>query len=364
MTTEKPETIEKSQKDPASKVESDLEEARKTLREITMMLDQSQSELSKLVQKNASVDSQLQQVQSQLETMPRQDILKIYNEALNTRQRMLVMRGQLERLQAEQAGLKKYIDIAAVVVTNPLALAPSSSKKGGTSGRSTDAGTNLEMIINAQESERQRLSRQMHDGPAQSLSNFIVQTEIATRLLDIDPSRAKEELNNLKNSAMSTFQKVRAFIADLRPMMLDDLGLIPTLRRYIEVFKEQNGIEAIFNSRGMERKIEPYLEIMIFRAVQELMNNAIHHNADLGNKLQISVQVVIDSESVKVTVGDNGVGLNPDSIAASTGLGLKIIRERVELLGGQLDIDSAPGKGCSITFQIPCLEIKTQTVQS
>jgi len=364
MSAETTESNEKNQKDPASRVENDLEEARKTLHEITMMLDQSQSELSKLVQRNATVDSQLQQVQTQVETMPRADIMKIYDEALNTRQRMLVMRGQLERLQAEQVGLKKFIDIASVVVTNPLALAPSTSKKGSGGSRSSDAGTNLEMIINAQESERQRLSRQMHDGPAQSLSNFIVQTEIATRLLDIDPTRAKEELNNLKNAAMSTFQKVRAFIADLRPMMLDDLGLVPTLRRYIEVFKEQNGIETIFNSRGMERKIEPYLEIMIFRAVQELMNNAVHHNADLGNKLQISVQIVIDSENVKVTVGDNGVGFNPESIAASTGLGLKIIRERVELLGGQLEIDSAPGKGCSITFQIPCLEVKTQPVQS
>ena len=87
------------------------------------------------------------------------------------------------------------------------------------------------MIVTAQAAERQRLSRQMHDGPAQALSNFILQTEIAMRLLDVDPAQAREELGNLKTSAMGTFQKVLNFIFELRTMMLDDLGLITTLRR-------------------------------------------------------------------------------------------------------------------------------------
>ena len=82
-------------------------------------------------------------------------------------------------------------------------------------------------VVEAQEAERQRLSRQIHDGPAQALSNFILQTEIAMRLFDIDTERARAELQSLKTSATSTFQKVRDFIFDLRPMMLDDLGLVP-----------------------------------------------------------------------------------------------------------------------------------------
>ena len=99
------------------------------------------------------------------------------------------------------------------------------------------------MLVNVQEAERQRLSRQMHDGPAQALSNFILQTEIAMRLLDVDPVQARSELGNLKVAAMSTFQKVRNFIFELRPMMLDDLGLAPTIRRYADMFKEQAGVE-------------------------------------------------------------------------------------------------------------------------
>jgi two-component system sensor histidine kinase DegS len=95
----------------------------------------------------------------------------------------------------------------------------------------------IEMIVNAQESERQRLSRQMHDGPAQALSNFILQTEIAMRLFDLDPAQARDELGNLKTSAMGTFQRVRSFIFELRPMMLDDLGFNSTLRKYADAFK-------------------------------------------------------------------------------------------------------------------------------
>jgi two-component system sensor histidine kinase DegS len=100
------------------------------------------------------------------------------------------------------------------------------------------------MLVNAQETERQRLSRQMHDGPAQALSNFILQTEIAMRLMDVDAGQAREELNSLKASAMGTFQKVRNFIFELRPMMLDDLGLAPTIRRYADAFKEQTGLDS------------------------------------------------------------------------------------------------------------------------
>ena len=79
----------------------------------------------------------------------------------------------------------------------------------------------------------------MHDGPAQALSNFILQTEIAMRLFDIDQEKARQELITLKNSATSAFQQVRDFVFELRPMMLDDLGLVPTLKRYVEAFKEQ-----------------------------------------------------------------------------------------------------------------------------
>jgi len=205
------------------------------------------------------------------------------------------------------------------------------------------------MLVNAQEAERQRLSRLMHDGPAQSLSNFVLQTEIAMRLLDVDPVQAREELGSLKASAMGTFQKVRNFIFELRPMMLDDLGLAPTLRKYADAFKEQAGLEVTVSVTGAERRLEPYVEVMIFRAIQELIGNAARHS----QATTVKVHLDMAENLLRVNVDDNGKGLDADVIQQGNSLGLKLIKERAEMLGGSFEIDSAPGKGTRITFSVP-----------
>ncbi len=334
-------------------IDSEVEQTSRALKEIKLMLDQSQTEMGKLTQRNAAITAHLQQVQAQFETMPRPDIRNAYTMALDAQQRLLVMRSQLDKLQTDQDALARYqafLEKARSVMAQGVV-------SGGKGGHGSDSGASmLEMIVKAQEAERQRLSRQMHDGPAQALSNFIVQAEIANRLIDTDVSRAKEELDNLKNAAMNTFKEVRTFIFELRPMMLDDLGLAPTIRRYLDNFKEQTSIDINFTVKGSERRIEPILEVMIFRALQELVGNAYRHNQDLPNKLQVNVQMVMDDMSTKIVVSDNGKGFDPNSIGKKEGVGLKVIRERAELLGGSLEVDSDLGKGARVTFQIPTLE--------
>ncbi|MFN3492692.1 MAG: sensor histidine kinase, partial [Anaerolineales bacterium] len=240
--------------------QNELTETQRALREVTLMIEQSQSELSKLTQRNTAITSHLQQVQKQGGTL--EELKMAYDSALDAQQRLFVMRGQLEKLQNDKLHLEKYKTLLGNLLS-------SSNEDGGDSTSSVGVKNQMagiEMIVNAQESERQRLSRQMHDGPAQALSNFILQTEIAMRLLDVDPAQAKEELGNLKNSAMGTFQKVRNFIFELRPMMLDDLGLAPTIKKYAEAFKEQTSLEINLTVTGNERRFEPYIEVMIFRA--------------------------------------------------------------------------------------------------
>jgi len=330
-------------------IQSELEQSRQAYKEVTQLIEQSQNELSKLTQRSTSVTSQIQRMQADFDTVPREEIRAAYSASIDAQQRLLVMRGQVEKLQSEQLNLQRYIGI--LDKTREFLLEghpPPRGTKGGRSGSEM-----LEKLINAQESERQRLSRQMHDGPAQALSNFIIQAEIAARFLEMDPVKAKEELESLKASALNTFQKVRLFITDLRPMMLDDLGLVPTIRRYVDTFKEQTGAEATIVLKGTERKLEPFIEVMIFRAIQELMGNAVRHNSDAAVKPQITVQMAIDDNLVRVSVSDNGKGFVPEDLAKTKGLGLKLIRERVELLGGEVNIDSVPGQGARIAFQIP-----------
>ncbi|MCB0101603.1 MAG: ATP-binding protein [Anaerolineales bacterium] len=320
---------------------SELDETQRSLREVTLMIEQSQGELSKLTQRNTAITSHLQQLQKQGSSS---DELKMaYDSALDAQQRLLVMRGQLDKLQNDKSHLEKY-----GLALNELVSGGSKQDTETHSAPVSEKMTGIEMIVNAQEAERQRLSRQMHDGPAQALSNFILQTEIAMRLFDVDASQAKEELENLKTAAMGTFQKVRNFIFELRPMMLDDLGLVPTLRKYAEAFKEQSGLDVSVTVSGAERRLEPYLEVMVFRAVQELLGNAYRHS----QATLVKVHLDLGAEVLRVSVDDNGRGFDPETLNGSNNLGLKLIRERSEMLGGKFEIDSAVGSGTKISFVV------------
>jgi two-component system sensor histidine kinase DegS len=324
-------------------LQAELEETERSLREVTLMIEQSQGEVLKLTQRNAAITTHLQQVQNQFDKMPLQDIRNAYDSALDAQQRLFVMRGQLEKLQSEKSHLERFK--SSLERARASTLASSAASPTGSKGPLAS----VEMLVNAQETERQRLSRQMHDGPAQALSNFILQTEIAMRLMDVDAGQAREELNNLKSSAMSTFQKVRNFIFELRPMMLDDLGLAPTIRRYADAFKEQAGLDVNVTITGHERRLEPYLEVMLFRAIQELLGNAARHSQ------ATLVKVILDlgEDRIRVSVDDNGKGFDPDSSQQENNLGLKLIRERTEMLGGSFEVDSAVGKGARILFAVP-----------
>lgn len=321
--------------------QSELDETNRAIKEVSLMLEQSKVEVGKLSQRNSAITAHLQQIQKQPGTVSNEDMRMAYDSALDAQQRLFVMRGQLEKLQSDQTHLERH--------RSTLERMHEISKSGATEVVEREATASLEMLVNAQEAERQRLSRQMHDGPAQALSNFILQTEIAMRYLDIDTEKARSELSALKASAMSTFQKVRNFIFELRPMMLDDLGMVPTIRRYGDIFKDQSGMDLNLTVTGIERRLEPYMEVMIFRALQELLGNASRHSqANL-----VKVQMDLSDEQVRLVVDDNGKGFDPEIISRNESLGLRLIKERVELLGGNFSVDSTIGSGTRISLNVP-----------
>ena len=156
-------------------VNVELDETQRALRETTLMIEQSQGEVTKLSQRNAAITAHLQQVQNQVNEHGVEDVRMAYDSALDSQQRLFVMRGQLEKLQSDKLNLEKY-----KVVLEKIKSGGSAGTVPATSGTvDSNSFASVEMLVNAQEAERQRLSRQMHDGPAQALSNFILQTEIA-----------------------------------------------------------------------------------------------------------------------------------------------------------------------------------------
>lgn len=334
-------------------ITEELINAKGLLKDIILTLDQSQGELSRLTQKKASVTAQLQKVQNNLDSASKSDIRDAFIEAMDAQQRLLVMRGQLDKLQEQRTSLANFIQHLEKVQD----FTKTHSGKVG-AGTSQPSGlSTLEMLINSQEAERQKLSRQMHDGPAQALSNFIVQAEISTKMFDMDPTKSREELEKLKNSAMNTFQKVRNYIAELRPMMLDDMGLAPCVKKHIASVKEETGADVSININGGDKKLPNYLEVYIFRAIQELVGNSIKHNQNYPEKIKVDVDLTLDNSNIKLTIKDNGQGFDPAKIDESGGLGLKLIRERAEMLGGSLMVNANVDSGVEITLNFPIKEI-------
>jgi two-component system sensor histidine kinase DegS len=213
-------------------------------------------------------------------------------------------------------------------------------------------------IIRAQEEERERLARAMHDGPAQSLTNFILQAEICQRLFDRDPDRAAEELNNLKTNASKTFQKVRDFIFDLRPMMLGDLGVLPTIRRYVESYREKTDIDVVLDISGEERRLEQYREVMIFRGVQDVMGMA----RDYASPGEIQLDVVLNPDMIQVTIEDDGRGFDSEDMferAEEEGhtdarvQALNMLKNQFELVGGDVSVRSDESDGTIVRLELP-----------
>jgi two-component system sensor histidine kinase DegS len=265
------------------------------------------------------------------------------------------MRGQLENLEARRDAKKEYQALLAqiIAVLNLLNVDVGPDMPGG-GVEFTPAQSMVARIIEAGEIEKERLARQMHDEPAQRLTNLILQAEICQRLFKKDPARAEEELESLKDAVNMTFQKTRSFIADLRPMMLDDLGLVPALRQYMGTWGDKTGIPTEFSfSGGEQTRLASYNEVTIFRAVQEFMNNAAQH----ANPSRVTVSLDLDGAIARATVEDDGVGFDVDeALAASQAqktIGISTMLERVQMLGGTLNIDSAFGRGTTVVIEIP-----------
>lgn len=212
-------------------------------------------------------------------------------------------------------------------------------------------------ILTAIEEERKRIARDIHDGPAQSLANIVLRLEICEKLLDENPQKGKVELENLKKLVKDSLKGMRQLIFDLRPMTLDDLGLIPATKRFLKDFESHFQISTNLLISGEEKRLNQKAETGLFRIIQEALNNVAKHS----QARKVRVAIAINQRYVIINITDDGKGFEVDRVLSgehsAERLGLLGMRERAELLGGKLTIKSSPGKGASITVNVP-LETK------
>jgi len=330
----------------------DLEEEQERLQleinEVALLVRQSAAEVERLAQRNAQVNTRVRQMEAAIDTYPRDAIRQLYLAAQESEVRLIAMRSQVELLQGKQEKMQQY----AQLLQRVLALKDWAMQQGGQPRAVVSDTVALSRIIEAQEEERQRLARAMHDGPTQSVTNFILQTEICERLFDTNPEQARMELANLRNAATSTFQKIREFIAELRPMMLDDLGLISTARRYLQDIGDKSGLTITFAPTGAGRRLASYLEITLFRAIQQLVARA----KDDAHASRVQVALDVEGDVATLIVEDDGEPLDYHDDSPSQRKqteALEVLRRRVEMLGGRMDVSSTSGAGTVVRLQVP-----------
>ncbi|SDF01972.1 sensor histidine kinase [Sporolituus thermophilus] len=204
-------------------------------------------------------------------------------------------------------------------------------------------------IIKAQEEERRRVAREIHDGPAQAMANVVFRAEVCERLIDTDIARAKAELRELREQVRLCLKETRKIIFDLRPMTLDDLGLVPTLRRVLDTLKERTGLIAELKVLGEEKRLDSHIEIGVFRVIQEALTNVEKH----AKATAVWVRIDFRPGVVSVVVEDDGRGFDGLENVGSESFGLMGMRERVSILGGELKIASEKGKGTKVFLKVP-----------
>ena len=214
-------------------------------------------------------------------------------------------------------------------------------------------GKLLNSIIVAQEDERKRISRELHDEYGQTLTGLIMGVESMEDMVPPEQTRLKEKLRTIKETIARAIEDVRRLTFDLRPSALDDLGLVTAIRTYAHTHLEGRGIKLEFESKGINMRLTTAVETSLFRIIQEAINNIIKHS---GASL-VRIQVTGHDGKITAVVEDNGQGFDVESVVRSRigteSLGLLGIRERTMLLGGTFTIKSWPGARTYLKVEIP-----------
>jgi two-component system, NarL family, sensor histidine kinase DegS len=206
-------------------------------------------------------------------------------------------------------------------------------------------------IVEAQEAERTRLAREIHDGPAQALANAIFQAELVQRLLDRDETQARAELGQLKSLLSRELRGVRAYLSQLRPPLLADHGLSGAIAEAADQTSTALGVPVHLELDDGVDTLPETVEVVTLRIIQEALQNARKH----GQPSEIRVRMARDAAGWVVEVRDDGRGFDADDppVGGRRHFGLQFMRERAELIGARFEVRSSPNLGTAVRMTIP-----------
>ena len=341
---------------------NDVESARVMLKELKEETAKLQDEVDVLVHCEQQEKQRLVKVSSNFANYSEDKIRASYEAVKDVQVRLALVkekefqsRRQRDRLEIRLRGMEQTLLMAERLAT----------KLGTVVGYLTSQISNVVaqmdiasknkflgvQIIKAQEDERLRVSREIHDGPAQEMANLIYQASICERLVDTRPEEAKAGLQELRRQIRTCLADVRQIIFDMRPMSLDDLGLVPALRQLVSKLEERKILKTDFQVNGKERALEKHVEVTLFRIIQEGLNN-IHRHAGVSEG---RLRLLFSPNDLSILISDEGRGFDMEETEemrkSGTGnghFGILGMEERAKLIGASLNVISNPGEGTKI----------------
>jgi two-component system sensor histidine kinase DegS len=322
---------------------SEAAHLRAEIKELEMLGDSTQTEITRLQQREDQAKTRYDSAKKS----GGQELVTAADEYLAAQGRRMTMESQLAALNAKRKLLDRVLNLiqgAQTQLSQAPASAPAAPQLPPPSAR-FDESKLLQAVVDTQEEERRRIARQVHDGPAQAMANVVLQSEISERLYDVDPARSRQELAGLRLMVNKTLQELRGFIFELRPMILDDLGLVPTLRRYIQTLVDKHSVKIDFASNGRDRRLAPEEEVAIFRLIQD----SVIERIERGAARDISIATTWRDQALEIMLQSDGKELPADGELAS---GLRR-SERLELLKGESEQDHRPDGTTLLQVRIP-----------
>ncbi|WP_170291965.1 sensor histidine kinase [Heliobacterium mobile] len=348
-------TIAEDARTECARVQKDLQEIRESTQKIIDKVDA-------LTLKERQARIRLMEVSRGLERFSEEDIRTAYEQARDIQVNLAVLRERENQLRLKRDELERRLrHLQGMVERAEQLMNQVGVVLDFIGGNLKDLSMKMEeaqlrqqaalRIILAQDQERLRVAREIHDGPAQMMSSLVHQAELCERLLDVDSEAVRRELRELKEAVRDTLKDVRKIIYDLRPIALDAQGLEPAFKRYVSDFAERTGLQLECRFLGKDRRLDRPYEVAIFRMVQEVLSNVRKHAQ--AKKLQFYFEMA--PETVTVIVRDDGIGFDPEAMIAYSGehFGLVGMKERGELLEGVVEIRSQKGRGTQVLIRIP-----------
>lgn len=335
----------------------ELEQSQQQSQEIRLLLNQTTSEMEKLSQREIALANRVRDMEVNLDSYSRADIRTLYNANHEVQLRLFMGRSQAEQLESRQQNLRDYQDKLRLVLDLIHAQHESSSlqppqpeepvqRRSGTLITSWESAI---AVVEGQEEERLRLAQQIQAGPTQSLTNVLLHLEVCRHILKRDQDSAQKELDALKGMLSSTLQETRRLLGDIRPLALEELGLVEMLRRHLHEVSRERGIETNVNGGGLTGALPHYLQIALYRLVQ----GAVAAMVLPGQGGRLGVTLRSDEDRVFTEIETDGPAALGASDRVRAFLDTPTLHRRIELLEGMVGSEPQENNAIRMTAQFP-----------